>query len=134
DPTTGAHASDSAAILRVDPRGLHVDTVLFLHLPAGSIRASGGRPGEGMSIMTGADNPFAPHPAWVVAPNGGVAIVHAAPYHVEWIKKDGSHHSGPTIAFEKIAVTDADVSAAPVGLGASIGQVGTRGGGANPSR
>ena len=133
DQTTGARASDSASILRVDPRTSHVDTMAFLHLPAGSTRVSGGRPGEGLSIMTGVENPFAPHPAWVVAPDGGVAIVHAAPYQVEWIEKNGSRRSGPTIDFDKIAVTDADISGTPAGIGASvgIGGLGARGAGAS---
>ena len=132
DPTNGARASDSAAILRVDRKMSRVDTVAFLHLPTGSIRASGGRPGEGMSIMTGVDNPFSPHPAWVVADDGSVAIVHAAPYHIEWIDKGGAHRSGPTIAYDKIPITQLDISSAPAGVGGSmdVGVAGVGGSGA----
>lgn len=107
---TGARGVDSAAILRVDRRASRLDTITFIHLPAGATKASGGRPGEGLSIMTGGDNPFAPHDTWVVAPNGRVAIVHAQPYRVEWISPDGKHALGPVIDVEKIPVTDADIA------------------------
>jgi len=132
DASTGAHASDSSAIVRVDRKEHRVDTLAFLRLPAGSNRASGGRPGEGMSIMTGVDNPFSPHPAWVVSGDDSVAIVNAAPYRVDWIDAKGARRSGPTIAYDKIPVTPADISAAPAGLGASSGGgVGIRGTGAS---
>lgn len=107
---TGARAVDSAAILRVDRRAPRIDTVAFIHLPPGSTKASGGRPGEGLSIMTGVDNAFVPHDAWVVAPNGRVAIVHAQPYRIESISSDGRRTLGPVVDVEKIAVTDADIA------------------------
>jgi hypothetical protein len=129
DANTGAHASDSSAILRIDRKTSRADTVAFLHLPPGSIRASGGRPGEGMSVVVGADNPFAPHPAWTVTADGSVAIVHAAPYHVEWIDAGGARRVGPTITYEKIPVTAADIRDTPAGFGASTGTVGPRGSG-----
>ena len=135
DASTGAHASDSSAILRVDRRLSRVDTITFLHLPPGSNSASGGRPGEGMSIVTGADNPFAPHPAWTVSTDGSVAMVHAAPYHIEWIDKSGAHHVGATVAYERIPVTPEDIASAPPGFGASTGAggVGVRSAGAPAS-
>jgi hypothetical protein len=118
---TGARAVDSAAILRVDRRAPRIDTVTFIHLPAGATKASGGMPGEGLSITTGGDNPFSMHDTWVSAPNGHVAIVHAQPYRVEWVSPDGKRTLGPVIDVERIPVTDADIAEHAKRTGGGVG-------------
>ncbi|MEO7998057.1 MAG: hypothetical protein ABI852_11465 [Gemmatimonadaceae bacterium] len=51
---------------------------------------------------------FAPVDNWVVAPSGRVAIIYAAPYHVEWIETNKSRTIGANVSYVPVAVTDKD--------------------------
>jgi hypothetical protein len=54
---------------------------------------------------------FAPQDAWVVAPDGRIAVVRAAPYRVEWIPLSGPATIGPVIRYKPVAVTAGDKEA-----------------------
>jgi streptogramin lyase len=68
-----------------------------------------------------------PADGWGVAPDGGVAIVRAEPYRVEWHAPGGKVVRGPVVAFTPVPMTDADkerYKAMGRGRGPSIGRVG----------
>jgi hypothetical protein len=103
----GPQINDSVPILRASRAPVRVDTVAFLQLPAGDTKASITE-GGGTSMQTGLANPFVPRDEWTVAPDGRVALVHAQPYFVEWIAKDGTRTKGPTLPNTPVPVTQAD--------------------------
>lgn len=51
---------------------------------------------------------FAAEDDWVAAPSGRVAIIHAAPYHVEWYATNGAKIVGETIPYTPVPVTEKD--------------------------
>jgi hypothetical protein len=97
-------------------RGARPDTVArLLKAPSKVIEATANstRSQEGV---------FAPQDAWVVAPDGRIGVVGAAPYRVEWIPLSGSVVTGPTISYKAVVVTQADKDAAASGAGALGGK------------
>lgn len=51
---------------------------------------------------------FAAEDDWVTAPSGRVAIIHAVPYHLEWIATNGAKVVGETVSYAPVPVTDND--------------------------
>jgi hypothetical protein len=100
----GPKASDSSAIVRWRPALKKVDTVAFLALPKNSAQISGGR--GNMNVRIGGGNPFAAQDAYAVAPDGRVAVVRSADYHVEWYAPTGQKTVGAPIPYEKLKVSD----------------------------
>lgn len=110
---TRSGSGDLTAIVRWNPRaGSAVDTVATLASGTANtmvVRMGGG--GGGGAPSFGGPKPFAPSDGWAVAPDGRVAVVRAADYHVEWIAPDGSHVAGPPVHYEPVKITHADKEA-----------------------
>ena len=64
---------------------------------------------------------FSPEDAWVVAPDGYVAVVRAEPYQLEWIPPIGQPRAGPRIRHEPVPITRTEKEAI------ASGQAGPRG-------
>lgn len=101
----GPKSSDSSAIVRWRPALKKVDTVAFLALPKNNSQVTGGR--GNMNVRIGGGNPFSPQDTYAVAPDGRVAVVRAADYHVEWYTPTGQKTTGSPIAYQKLKVTAA---------------------------
>lgn len=118
---------DSAAILRIDPATRHLDTLGFIKTQ--KIKMEPLRDAEGrMTGMASQINPLPVVDDWALLPDGTVAIVRGADYHVDFVAPDGSKTSSPKIPFEWQRLTDEDkiafidsVKAARMRLGASAG-------------
>jgi hypothetical protein len=100
-------SADSAAIVRYDRGTRRVDTLAFVKLPPTNIQMSGGA--NNQRIMIGGANPLTPRDEWTVFPDGRVAIVRAADYHVDWIMPDGSKRSSPPVRYTPIRMTAAEI-------------------------
>ena len=99
-------AADSAAITRYARGAAKGDTLAYAILDKETIQIRN-LPGEGVSISNGV-KAFASRDDWVALPDGGVAIVRAATYRVDWYSPTGVRTAGPVVKTEAIPVTDAD--------------------------
>jgi hypothetical protein len=52
--------------------------------------------------------PLSPEDGWAVGPDGSVAVVRSADYHVDWIRSDGSSVSGPAVSYDSVPIRGAD--------------------------
>lgn len=104
DPFAGAR--DSAPLLRWDRVKNRIDTLTRIGQP------SLAKPSEGKSagnrMIMSRPQPFAAEDDWAVLPDGRVAILRAADYHIEWIAPDGRRTVGKPIPFTRERVTRAD--------------------------
>jgi len=107
---------DSMPLLRWDRSTDRVDTALMVPNPlAGGggavmmVRAAG-RTG-GPDVRGNRQKAFYPADAFVVGPDGRIAVVRADNYHVEWIDAAGRKTVGRAIPYERIKVTKADQDA-----------------------
>ena len=94
---------DSAPILRValDTRAL--DTATFFKIP--KTKATVVQSERGVSI-TMIMNPMPVVDNWALLPDGTLAIVRGADYHVDWIAPDGSRVSTPKMPFDWQRMSD----------------------------
>ena len=99
-------AADSTAIARFARGAAKGDTLAYVHLDKETIEIKN-VPGGGMSVTNGV-RAFASRDDWVALPDGGVAVVRAADYHVDWYSPSGAHTAGPAVGTDRLAVTDAD--------------------------
>lgn len=92
---------DTIDIVRLDYKTQRVDTVAAMrgYTPSGITRHE--TPGFPMVAFT-------PQDVWTVAPDGSIAIVCSADYHVDWIATDGKVTRGPPVRFTPIKVTAED--------------------------
>ena len=94
---------DSAPILRValDTRAL--DTASFFKIP--KTRAAVVQNERGVSVTT-MMNPMPVVDDWTVLPDGTLAVVRGADYHIDWLAPDGSRVSTARIPFEWQRMSD----------------------------
>jgi len=52
-------------------------------------------------------SPYRPQDAWVVGPDGSIALVRAATYRVEWIR-NGRRTAGPVLPYEPVKIGKAE--------------------------
>ena len=105
-PDGAPRAADSAAITRYDRASKKMDTLTWVKLPKNNTQVSGG--GGNVRMMVGGSNPLTARDEWAVFPDGRVAVVRSADYHVDWIMPNGTRQSSPAIRFTPIRVSDAD--------------------------
>lgn len=91
-------SASTQPIARLDLASDRIDTVAAMPMVEQprveqSVRIRGGQ----MQI-TGL-SPYPTQNVWAVAPDGSIAIVHADPYHVEWISSSGTSISGTPIEY-----------------------------------
>jgi hypothetical protein len=101
----GAPPGDSVDVAAWDPRSDDVDVIGRLkgHEPPSWQREGRPRLTPGIPMVG-----YAPQDAWAVAADGRVALVRAGDYHVEWRATNGQVLRGPSYAYERLPVTDAD--------------------------
>jgi hypothetical protein len=105
----GPGGQKDAIVTRRDRSGEHVDTLAVLAVPAG--RETWARSLPGGRIYNHTSRPLALEDAVAFAPDGRVAVVRAADYHVEWIGTDGRTVKGPPVRYEAILVTEGEKEA-----------------------
>ena len=105
-PDGAPRSADSAVITRYDRASKKTDTLAWVKLPKNNTQVSGS--GGNVRMMVGGSNPLTPRDEWAVFPDGRVAVVRAADYHVDWIMPNGTRQSSPAMRFTPIRVTDAD--------------------------
>jgi len=106
EPRSGFQAPDipdSAPILRValDTRAL--DTAAFFKIP--KARATVVQNDRGMSVSM-VMNPMPVVDDWALLPDGTLAVVRGADYHIDWLAPDGSRSSTPKIPFDWQRMSD----------------------------
>ena len=94
---------DSAPILRVALTTRTLDTASFFKIP--KTRASVVQTDRGVSV-TMIMNPMPVVDDWTLLPDGTLAIVRGADYHVDWLAPDGSRVTTPKIPFEWQRLSD----------------------------
>jgi hypothetical protein len=94
---------DSAPILRVALNTRALDTAAFFRIP--KTRATVVQTDRGVSV-TMMMNPMPVVDDWTLLPDGTLAIVRGADYHVDWLAPDGSRVSTPKLPFEWQRLSD----------------------------
>ncbi|MEO5799364.1 MAG: hypothetical protein ABIZ70_10065 [Gemmatimonadales bacterium] len=98
---------DSLPLLRINTHGAISDTIARLQQQ--EFRSvPGPNPRMSLGLLVG----FAPQDAWVVAPDGWVAVARAEPYRVDWFTPAGKLIQGRTIPHLVLPVTNVDREAA----------------------
>ncbi|HYW50195.1 MAG TPA: hypothetical protein VE861_06300 [Gemmatimonadaceae bacterium] len=95
---------DSAPILRVALDTRKLDTASFFKIPKTRATATQNANG-GMSVSMMA-NPMPVVDDWTLLPDGTLAVVRGADYHIDWIAPDGARSSTPKIPFEWQRLSD----------------------------
>ena len=95
---------DSAPILRValDTRAL--DTASFFRIPKATASVTQNDRGQ-MSVRM-VMNPMPVVDDWTLLPDGTLALVRGADYHIDWLAPDGTRTSTPKIPFEWQRMSD----------------------------
>ena len=106
-PDGRPQTADSAAIIRYDRGTRRIDTLAYVKLQQQNAQVSGGQ--NNMRVMIGGANPLAPRDEWTVFPDGRVAIVRAADYHVDWVMPNGTKRSSPPIAYTPVRMNAAEI-------------------------
>lgn len=101
-----AGVSDSAPLIRWDRVKNRLDTLARLHLAPLAKPGSGGAAGH--QVIMSRPQPFGAEDDWAVLPDGRVAILRVADYHVDWIGPDGKKLATPPNAYQREKVTAAD--------------------------
>lgn len=100
----GPRPADSAAVLRYDRRTSRIDTVAFVKVAPPIERVSGTENNRNVQMSP----PTYPRQdAWAVAPDGRLAIVRAADYHVEWVGPGGRLRGQP-VALRPVPIRDGE--------------------------
>lgn len=105
-PNGQPQQADSTVLLRYDRATQRIDTLGYIKLAKQNVQTSGSQ--GNFSIQIGGSNPLTPRDEWSVFPDGRVAIVRAADYHVDWIAPNGTHSSSAPIRYTPIRITEAD--------------------------
>lgn len=103
----GPTSADSAPLVRYDRATRRLDTLAYVKLPKANTQVTGG--GNNQRVMIGGANPLSPRDEWTVFPDGRVAIVRAADYHVDWVMPDGTRRTARPIAFTPIRMNAAEI-------------------------
>lgn len=100
----GQRPADSAAVVRFDRRAARLDTVAFVKIAPPIERVSGTANNRNVQMTP----PVYPRQdGWAVAPDGRLAIVRAADYHVEWVTPTGRVRGQP-VAFRPVPIRDGE--------------------------
>ena len=102
-PTAGSPAGTTELVVRLTATG--ADSIASIvtppSKPRNQVRA------DGTTWTTAGPNPLAARDGWAVAPDGRIALIRAADYHVDWIAS-GEHVSGRPVAIARLPLRDAD--------------------------
>ncbi len=95
---------DSALVYRIDLATRALDTVAWVKVPVASGSMSE-RPNGGLRVVE-RTNPMPVVDDWALMPDGRVAVVRGADFHIDWIDMDGRVFSSPKIAHPWERLTD----------------------------
>jgi hypothetical protein len=121
DPGGGITTVDSIPVLRHDLRNNRVDSMAWVPSPQvrvqnspaaaapGAVSSRGGN--VNMSVRMGSATPFVVTPAWLVAPDGRIALVTPEPYRVAWVSPTKQRTSGQPIPYDRVRVNEAEKQA-----------------------
>lgn len=98
-------SADTVPVLRFDRALRRIDTVAYRAVAKSNAQVSGGR--GNMNIRIGGGNPLAAADDWAVFPDGRVAVVRAADYHLDVFSAANRKVSGAPVPYEKIRVDGA---------------------------
>ena len=96
--------ADSAPILRVALDTRVLDTASYFKIPKTSATVTQNDRGQ-MSVSM-VMNPMPVVDDWTLLPDGTLAVVRGADYHIDWLAPDGSRTSTPKIPFEWQRMSD----------------------------
>jgi hypothetical protein len=108
-PYTPPTMPDSAPLLRADFDKRTADTIAWLRTPV--IRVSSAPLPNGGVVLTPLFSPISTIDDWTVLPDGSVAILRGADYHIDWIDRDGARSSTPKMPFDWKRLADEDKAA-----------------------
>ena len=95
---------DSALIYRIDLARRALDTVAWVKVPVASGSMTE-RPNGGLRVVE-RTNPLPVVDDWALMPDGRIAVVRGADFHIDWIDMDGRLSSSPKIAHPWERLTD----------------------------
>lgn len=95
---------DSALVYRIDLATRALDTVAWVKVPVASGSMTE-RPNGGLRVVE-RTNPMPLVDDWALMPDGRVAVVRGADFHIDWIDMDGRLSSSPKIAHPWERLTD----------------------------
>lgn len=101
-PGAGLSATDSMFVVRLTATG--VDSIAPMVMPPSKPRTTNV---DGRVMTSSGRNPLASIDGWAVAPDGRVALVRGADYHVDWFAR-GERVSGRPVPITRLPVRDAD--------------------------
>ena len=104
-PLGGGMRSDSAYVLRFDPRAESLDTVVSYKLVDVSRRESGDANNRSVQM---APVPLSSADIWGVAADGRVVVARSPEYRLEWIAPDGTVTSGPAVPYDPVSLGQAE--------------------------
>ena len=99
---------DSAFIVALDMDTRGLDTVAVVRVPKVEYMVRARPGGWGGTSWTRSTNPLPSQDVWTVLPDGGIAIVRALDYRVEYLNGDGTQTSSGKIPYEWEPVPDAE--------------------------
>jgi hypothetical protein len=101
----GASRTDSAPLLRVNPHTHAVDTVARVRVASSTLRLDtlNGAPRwrATVEVLPTIDE-------WTTLPDGTIAVVRGADYHIDWYRADGTKTSTPPMQIDWRRLTDAE--------------------------
>jgi hypothetical protein len=104
--SSGPVPVDTVPILRLDRTRNVLDTAAWVHPPKIRMERT---PSGGITTSEG--NPLNPADTWMALPDGRLAVVRSADYHVDFYPPTGRATRGAPIQFTPIRITDADKDA-----------------------
>lgn len=99
-----AQSDDSAFVYRIDLATRAVDTIAWVKVPVARSSMSEGQ--QGRRQVVSRSNPLPIVDDWSLMPDGRVAVVRGADFHVDWIGMDGRVASSPKIPHPWERLTD----------------------------
>jgi len=109
-PYTPPTMPDSAPLLRADFEKRTADTIAWLRTAV--IKVSSTPLPNGGVVLTPLFSPISTIDDWTVLPDGSVAILRGADYHIDWIEAAaGTRSSSPKMPFDWKRLTDDDKTA-----------------------
>lgn len=97
-------APDTFPIVRADFDSRTADTLAVVRVPSSSRRTTAMVDGRAVSKST--IYPFPIVDVWTMLPDGTIAILRGADYHLDWVGPDGARSSTPKMPFDWRRITD----------------------------
>jgi len=108
-PYTPPTMPDSAPLSRADFDKRTSDTIAWLRTPV--IKVSSTPLPNGGVVLTPLFSPISTIDDWTMLPDGSVAILRGADYHIDWIDGTGTRTSSPKMPFDWKRLADEDKAA-----------------------